>query len=796
MWKSCKELLETRKQELQKAVDGEGLFFDALVLTACDAEQKATYEAQIAARVASRVLPSACRYIVVADRTTKNGNRVGCGGATINVLKVLQEQFGSGKRSFPSETRVLLIHSGGYSMRNPNLSTTGKIFAPIPCPVVRGFPVCTLFDLKVALMMPFCSCCGVMVCAGDVLDVFDAAQVQVMEKGVTALAHPDNLEYAALHGVFEMKEEDQSPETSPAADRQVYRVAVYHQKPKADVLKRIADRNFPASAESLRGGAKRVVWTDSDFWMAPDVISAICEHLACWVEAPLGEIDAYGDFLAPLATLAAPQSAPTKSDKKGEEGEEGLGYPAAAPGAPPAARADLRHIWDTLRPFQLHAACPRDHLAFYHIGTMPEYMAHLCSNMGELGFDEAELQKGGGPCPRVAGSTVTDSKLSEECAVFSSFLDGSSVDRNSVVEFSHLKNSEVGSNCIISSVTTEDIQIPPGIVLVTIPLEGGRTTTVCFGVSDDMKAKGVTHVANRKLPRALDSHSLYSAPLFPVLGSLGREEGEVSSRSARITLEHLENGRLGLLDYAWPVESLISLQDAVQGNQGNQGSEARVARVLQRRAPVPGSGLRDHILASARVRLLQTPLQSFQSLRRAAVSLPARVVLSGGWSDTPPFCCLYPGKVVNGAVKVDGKLPITAVVEPNRETELPTSELSLVDGSTGDREQYDSLSSLVTRGFDLDSPLALHRAVVAVLMDFRQSRINRRKRVESVEDVSSISLPPVTMTTRVDLPRGSGLGTSSILMLACIRALCEALGNDSYSFEEEMVQKQVDYVCQ
>ena len=43
--------------------------------------------------------------------------------------------------------------------------------------------------------------------------------------------------------------------------------------------------------------------------------------------------------------------------------------------------------WDTLLPFELFVACPKDHVAFYHIGTMGEYLDHLCNNMGELGFD-------------------------------------------------------------------------------------------------------------------------------------------------------------------------------------------------------------------------------------------------------------------------------------------------------------------------------------------------------------------------------------------------------------------------
>ena len=40
------------------------------------------------------------------------------------------------------------------------------------------------------------------------------------------------------------------------------------------------------------------------------------------------------------------------------------------------------------------------------------------------------------------------------------------------------------------------------------------------------------------------------------------------------------------------------------------------------------------------------------------VRCPARLDLSGGWTDTPPICYEMGGKVVDVALSLDGKKPI------------------------------------------------------------------------------------------------------------------------------------------
>lgn len=49
------------------------------------------------------------------------------------------------------ESKVLLIHAGGFSKRLPNVSVTGKIFAVLPF----GDPIFTMLEMKLASYIEF-----------------------------------------------------------------------------------------------------------------------------------------------------------------------------------------------------------------------------------------------------------------------------------------------------------------------------------------------------------------------------------------------------------------------------------------------------------------------------------------------------------------------------------------------------------------------------------------------------------------------------------------------------------------
>ena len=66
--------------------------WDYVILTASNEEQAASYRTQIQYRLKHHMLPEATHYAVLPD---PNGNRVGSGGATLNVLRYVYENAGS-----------------------------------------------------------------------------------------------------------------------------------------------------------------------------------------------------------------------------------------------------------------------------------------------------------------------------------------------------------------------------------------------------------------------------------------------------------------------------------------------------------------------------------------------------------------------------------------------------------------------------------------------------------------------------------------------------------------------------
>jgi len=99
--------------------------------------------------------------------------------------------------------RVLIIHSGGDSRRLPHCSAIGKLFARIPRTLPDG-RASTIFDEFIislsglAVDLPP----GMLVVSGDVLLVFDHLQLDFQRPGVIGVAAAAPVEMGRRHGVY------------------------------------------------------------------------------------------------------------------------------------------------------------------------------------------------------------------------------------------------------------------------------------------------------------------------------------------------------------------------------------------------------------------------------------------------------------------------------------------------------------------------------------------------------------------------------------------------------------------
>ncbi|XP_018608232.2 L-fucose kinase isoform X2 [Scleropages formosus] len=153
------------------------------------------------------------------------------------------------------------------------------------------------------------------------------------------------------------------------------------------------------------------------------------------------------------------------------------------------------------------------------------------------------------------------------------------------------------------------------------------------------------------------------------------------------------------------------------------------------------------------------------------VECPARLDLSGGWSDTPPIAFERGGAVVNVAVKVDGRRPIGAKVRRIREPRL------LLISTSGAPDCQVTTETVCDTLQDLEdhcqphAPGALLKAVCVcsdLVTVYSQQPLQEQmlQRWGGGLELRSWSL----------LPHGSGLGTSSILAGVALAAVYRCTG--------------------
>ncbi|MSU51775.1 MAG: hypothetical protein EXS41_00010 [Opitutaceae bacterium] len=184
--------------------------------------------------------------------------------------------------------------------------------------------------------------------------------------------------------------------------------------------------------------------------------------------------------------------------------------------------------------------------------------------------------------------------------------------------------------------------------------------------------------------------------------------------------------------------------------------------------------------ADAGYRCLQLAIISSNQLAKAQPRLaikedqivwarsPVRLDLAGGWTDTPPYCLAKGGAVVNLAVLLNGQPPIQVFIRPVPELRFRLRSIDL--GSTEDITSYAGLSKYR----DPKSSFSLPKAALA-LAGFHPDYLGR-KAYRSLQDQLNAFGGGLEISLLSAAPKGSGLGTSSILGATLLGALNRAGG--------------------
>lgn len=135
---------------------------------------------------------------------------------------------------------------------------------------------------------------------------------------------------------------------------------------------------------------------------------------------------------------------------------------------------------------------------------------------------------------------------------------------------------------------------------------------------------------------------------------------------------------------------------------------------------------------------------------KVVVKLPIRINFGGAWSDTPPFCINEGGCVCNASATINNKRPIVVKIEKiNKEKIVIENE----------NQKTEILKLEELENINIKDKFALEKICLKIV----NTKVLGFK---------------ISISTK-DIPRGSGLGTSSILALAIIKAL--------YKFNEKTI---------
>jgi galactokinase/mevalonate kinase-like predicted kinase len=147
---------------------------------------------------------------------------------------------------------------------------------------------------------------------------------------------------------------------------------------------------------------------------------------------------------------------------------------------------------------------------------------------------------------------------------------------------------------------------------------------------------------------------------------------------------------------------------------------------------------------------------------------PVRLDLAGGWSDTPPYCIEYGGAVLNLAVNLNGQPPIQVFAKLSERPEIVVRSIDLgVEQRLVDYADIDNFDQP-------ESSFALAKAALA-LAGFLP-RFHAHGREGTLADQMRAFGGGIELTLLSAVPKGSGLGTSSILAATVLGALSELCG--------------------
>ncbi|MEP4892250.1 MAG: bifunctional fucokinase/fucose-1-phosphate guanylyltransferase [Aliiglaciecola sp.] len=146
---------------------------------------------------------------------------------------------------------------------------------------------------------------------------------------------------------------------------------------------------------------------------------------------------------------------------------------------------------------------------------------------------------------------------------------------------------------------------------------------------------------------------------------------------------------------------------------------------------------------------------------------PIRIDLAGGWTDTPPYSLMHGGAVVNMAIELNGQPPLQVYIKPSKEKKIILRSIDI--GTREDISTYEELS----RFDEIGSAFSIPKGALCLAGFHPNYSANKyNSLIDQLNEFGS----GIEISTLAAIPKGSGLGTSSILAATVLGALSDFCG--------------------
>ena len=650
------------------------------------------------------------------------GHKLGSGGGTTWLLEQCYRQQGGGM-SFADwlrSERRLLIHAGGQSRRLPSYAPSGKILLPMPVyRWERGQRLNqTLLDIQLPLYEEMMDKCPysvrTMIVSGDVYVRATQPVGPVPEADVVCYGLWLDSSVAKNHGVFVMDRK------SPSVLKRML------QKPSVSELNDLQKDHF--------------YLTDIGVWLLSDRAVELLIARSKNPDGSIHEYDLYGQFGCTLGT------------------------------DPFIKDAELNGL--------SVAVLPLPGGEFYHFGTSREMISSTLTVQNLVNDQRRIIHNDRKPHPSIfVQNSLTDCLFSDSNV-------------NIWMENSHVPACwKLTSDHVVTGVPQNnwEISLRPGDCVDVVPVGEKDYALRLYHIDDKFAGGEQQEKRFPVLSPDLLSQTGYVSQLVscwqegrPVTTDLPLLSAEELSNEANLSRlfaqrqefqkinwkqissnwEHSVFYQLDLDDAALQFARLSIPMPAVL--PADAPLMTRIHDAMFRGEDNRAFDLLREGLIESVVSDRQSPRMSVYSDQIVWARSPVRIDIAGGWTDTPPYCLMEGGSVVNLAIELNGQQPLQAYIRPCSEPQIVLRSIDL-----GARETITTYSQLAAYN-EVGSPFSIPKAALCLAGFHPQFCAEPFDSLQSQLEAFGGGFE-VTLLSAI--PKGSGLGTSSILAATVLGAL-------------------------